>query len=526
MKIYHYLLLCFVTFMAQSSWATNSIQKEKFHFRSNDQKIIEIDLISYRNHLDSLEVKIQASGLPRLNKDFNPILGYGRDTDGNNKIDAWFFITEDGIKTILAEGKHSLGKDLLSDLLKKHYHTSVSLYASTAATSVLSYLFISVNEAKKSEDIYYQNWIDLEESQILFERDLFHTRQEIMSHYELQSMGYSALAKEMDDFAKKSFWGYALADIGLWMTGGVVINWGAKLLGKIGISLSETAFIQSTKETMLNFLQKQKNTIETKISQINQKLRPESHSKKSKSDSKLSVKSPILNWSQNLSHAIKSRKTKHLLKKSLITSIKWPKKIVKGAASEWKYITMNTSVQLGAEAVARYDEIYDENPVIMANNLITNPEVIQNVGFMATDTILMTGISKNLKTTKARFMASGAVAITNSSIVNFGLSDDANIGRVAFDTAWETIIGNAQVQIDLKALEHFEKMAQKKNNPKIKLVGYAVALVDMGIGYFTYSKATSMIEESETKPETENTKEKSQNNGQEVMLIPILANAE
>lgn len=499
-----------------SVWATTTIQnKEKFSFKNNDQKLIEIDLTSYKNHLDSLEVKIQASGLPKLNKDFNPVIGFGRDTNGDQKIDAWFFVTDQGIKTIQAEGKHSLGKDILGDLLRKYYHTSFSLYTTTAATSVLSYLFISVNEAKNTEDSYYRNWIDLEESQILFERAPFHSRYEIMSHYELQSLGYRELAKEMDDFAKKSFWGYALADIGLWMTGGVVINWGAKLLGKIGIGLTETAFIQSTKETLLNFLQKQKNIIETKIAHINQKLNPEKNIKSkasTKNESKLSVKSPIVNWSKFLSMTIKSRKTKHLLRSSLIKTIKWPTKIAKGAASEWKYIAMNTSVQIGAEAVARYDEIYDENPLIMANNLVSNPDVIQNVGFMATDTVLMTGISKNLKTTKARFMASGAVAITNSSVVNFGLSDDANLGRVAFDTAWETVIGNAQVQIDLKALEYFEKMAQNKNNPKIKLVGYAIALVDMGVGYFTYSKATSMLEN-----------EKANESSKDVMLIPILA---
>ena len=512
MKIIKSLLIMALTLISPLVLASSTSHKEIFIFKTKDKKTIQIDLISYQNHLDAKEVKIQASGLPKLNKDFNPTLGFGRDTDGNNKIDAWFFLTENGIKTVVLEGKDPIGKDILAELLKTHYQTSATLYATSAATSILSYLFLSVNEAKKSEEAYYQNWIDLEESQILFDRELFHSRSEIMMHYELQSLGFSALAKEMDDFAKKSFWGYALADIGLWMTGGVVINWGAKLLGKIGLSLSETAFIQSTKETMLSFLQKQKSTIESKLTQIQQKLNPEkkmkTHSNEKGRDHKLSVNSPFLNWTKNLAGVIKARKTKNLLKKALAKTVKWPVKIVKGAAYEWKYIAMNTSVQLGAEAMARYDEIYDENPVTMANNLITNPDVVQNVGFMATDTILMTGISKNLKTTKARFMASGAVAITNSSVVNFGLSDDANISRVAFDTAWETIIGNAQVQIDLKALEHFEKLAQKNNNPKIKLVGYAIALVDMGVGYFTYSKATSLIEDTSTK---------------EVMLIPVLA---
>jgi hypothetical protein len=82
---------------------------------------------------------------------------------------------------------------------------------------------------------------------------------------------------------------------------------------------------------------------------------------------------------------------------------------------------------------------------------------------------MMIGVSKNFKTTKAKFLASGAVALTNSSIANLALKEVDDINRVAFDTGWEAIIGNAQVQIDLLALEYFEKLSQKHKNPKLKL---------------------------------------------------------
>ncbi|MBY0415754.1 MAG: hypothetical protein K2Q18_16390, partial [Bdellovibrionales bacterium] len=134
--------------------------------------------------------------------------------------------------------------------------------------------------------------------------------------------------------------------------------------------------------------------------------------------------------------------------------------------------------------------------------------VIENVGFMAADTILMTGVSKSLKTTKAKFMASGAVALTNSSIMNFAIKDEADVKRVAFDTAWESVVGNTQVQLDLKALEYFEKLALKKGNPKIKLLGYVMVLVDQGIGYASYSKLTTAVDSVKLEPN--------------LMMVPVL----
>lgn len=492
------------------------VKKVELH-DANDVKF-KVALTKYINHNDELEVRIEAAGIPRFASKINPVLGFGRDIDGNGKIDSWFLITKAGIDLVRLEGADEIGTDILGDILLKKYRSTMSMYASSAASSILSYLFLSVSAGVDIQEEYYRDWMDLEEMRIQFEDDMAnfgsaYTYNQIQYHHELISLGFKDLANRMDNFGKRTFWGYAFADIGLWITGGVVLNWGAKILAKVGIIASETAFVTTVKETFIGFFEKQKVAIESRLSVLKEKVA----SAKAKFGMKVAQKEVTMaltaaTYKKALTATIKSQKVKQRLRIYLTKSIKWPKKILKGAKSEWQYIALNTGVQVGSEAVARYDEIYDDNPLVMARNLMTNPEVIQNVGFMATDTVLMTGISKNLKTTKARFMASGAVAITNSSIVNFAIKDEANISRVAFDTAWETIVGNAQVQIDLKALEYFEKMALKKNNPKLKLVGYAIALVDMGVGYVTYSKVTSALEKK-----TEETVEP------KMMLVPILA---
>lgn len=498
----------------------------KVELRDSIGETFKVALSEYVNHNETLEVRIEAAGIPRFASKINPVLGFGRDIDGNGKIESWFLVTKSGIDYVKKEGQDRLGKDVLSDILQKKYRSKFSMYVTSATSSIFSYLLLSMNAGVSIQEEFYRDWMDLEESRILFEADYeelgsAYTYNQQQFHRELLSFGYKELANKMDKFGKQTFWGYAFADIGLWITGGVVINWAGKILAKIGVIASETAFVTAVKETFIGFFEKQKTLIENRVSVLKDKFSGAKVNAGMKvAEKQVTAALTVATWKTVLSHTIKSYKIKGKLRLYVKKSIRWPKKIMIGAKSEWKYISLNAGVQLGSEAMARYDEIHNDNPAIMAQNLLTNPDVIQNVGFMTADTILMTGISKNLKTTKARFMASGAVAVTNSSIVNFALKDEADMNRVLLDTGWETIIGNAQIQLDLKALEYFEKMALKKNNPKIKLVGYVIALVDMGVGYVAYSKATSYVESKAAEKEAKESKESSE---PKVMLVPVLA---
>lgn len=483
---------------------------------------IKVALIEYKNANDDLEVRIEAAGIPRFAAKVNPLLGFGRDLDGNGKIDTWFLVTQNGMDLVQKEGKDARGRDVLGDVLIKKYRSTFFMYVNSTTTSIFSYLLMSFDASIQSYEDYYRDWMDLEQVRITFEKDMntmanSYTKDQIAYHYELRNIGLKEMNDRMDRFEKATFWGYTLADIGLWVTGGVIFKYGAKLLAKIGLIASETAFIQSVKETFFGFFEKQKALVEKRLSAVQDKLKI-SKGKKETSKKEVSLVLSKETYKVAMSSTIKAQQTKSKLHTYLMSTIKFPVNMLKGAKSEWQYIAMNAGVQIASEGAARYDEIYDENPAVMAQNLLTNPEVIENVGFMSADTIMMTGVSKNLKTTKARFMASGAIALTNSSIMNFAIKDSADLGRVAFDTAWETIIGNGQVQLDLKALEYFEKMSQKKNNPKLKLVGYAIALVDMGVGYVTYSKATTALDEYSEKKKAEK-----ENNQPQIMLVPVLA---
>lgn len=498
-------LVALVIFTLFSSWVHATDNLVHFKIYDEEGQAAKISLRPYYNQVGTLEVRVDAASIPKFFDKLNPTIAYGRDLNHNQKIDTWFFITNHGVEVVEKEGLDIYGRDILGDLVNNKYKTSAKTYLTSATTTALSYLFFTVDEIADENRNFYYDWINLEELNLLINQEeknpqLGLNYQQMINQRELISIGFKDLADRMDKLKNRDIFGYIALDIGAWLTGGVVLKWGGKLLATPIKMLSETTLIKYISENLGQFVIAQQEKLMTKLASIKEKF-PTKTTKE-----KVAITTSIISknlWRNQLSMSIKAI---HLKTKLL----GFAKGVYVGAKTEWKYLALNASIQTGAEAYARYDQIKDPNPVKMAENLFTNKEFQQNVGFMTLDTILMTGISRNLKTTKARFAACGLVALHNSSVINFVVKDENDYRRVAMDTSWEMIIGNAQVQMDLAALTFFEKLSQKKNNPKLRLLGYAFVVVDQAIGYYSYSKASGMID-------------KKPNNEPQKVLVPILA---
>lgn len=495
-------LLSFAIFFASililstAQAAASKEQFSSFRFKSLDGKTVKLSLFSYKNHLQEFEVRIEAQGMPGILKDLNPILGYGRDLNDNGKIDTWFFINSDGIKTVQSEGQDIIGRDVIAQIFKKEFGASFGLYTRTAVLSLFKHLLVSTSGSVKIEEEFYRDWIDLVDSDIRFKAMKEHqiskvTYTQTQFHYELQSTGYQELANKMDNFVKKEYWMLNALDAGLWGSGAVILKWLGAISTKIGISIGQSTLYKEVQAEVSQVFQNHLSFLTKKASQFK-----ESFSKtKNVVLHTTAVQAMRHNWRNSNALMIKGMRSKNLLTRAFSKSLNGTVKFTKGAFSEWKYIVLNTSVQLGAETVAKYDEVYDENPFMMAQNVLEHAEIQQNVAFMASETILMTAASKNLEKTSSKFAVGGLIALTNSTQMNLLIKGEDDYQRVAVDTAWEVVIGNTQVQLDLMALAYFDKLAEKKTNPKIKLIGYAIVLVDMAVGYYGYSKLTDYIDE-------------------------------
>lgn len=479
------LMLFFITFSLLSS--ANERLKHVI-LKNNDGDEISINIDSYVNANNTFEVKIDSDKLPKFLNKLNPTILYGRDLNHNGKIDTWFILEKSGVKTIQIEGKDKLGLDILPEVIFPHFKSSVSLYLNNATITVLSYLFISMDELKNQNINFYYDWINLEELNLLIEQDQKLeapklTRMQQASQYQILSAGLNELSSNLDRFIKKDIYGYIAADVGLWITGGVVLKWSGKLVKAPLKWISETKFYSYVEENLATFVNAQKDAISHKLTLLKNKFQKIDH----KTTSLVIKESMKISWRESLNYSLRAIPLKNNI-------LKIATGVFQGARAEWKYVALNLTMQTTAEAISHYDQIKDPNPIKMAENLFSDPEVIQNIEFMTADTILMTGLSKSLKTDRAKFMACGLVALNDSSIINFVVKKEDNYERIALDTSWEMLIGNTQVQADLKALNYFEKMAIKNKNPKLKLIGYAFVVIDQTIGYFTYSKASNKVE--------------------------------
>ena len=267
------------------------------------------------------------------------------------------------------------------------------------------------------------------------------------------------------------------------------------------------------KAELSTFVQNQKSTLLKNTQAFKEKMNLVPA--KSAAAKTASIQVAKLHWKKANIYLIKATKSKNILLRSFTKATMGSTKLIKGAFSEWQYIALNASVQLGSETFAHWEEVKGDNIFETVDNVLSNKDIQQNIAFMSSETILMTAASKNLKTTKAKFAAGGMIAMVNSTQMNLIIKGEENYERIAFDTGWEMVVGNTQVQLDLMALQYFEKLSVKKNNPKIKLIGYAVALVDMFTGYYVYSKASTYIENRNDQAQSESSKP-------EMKLVPVL----
>ncbi len=445
-----------------------------------------ISLLPKTNSQGELEVKIESAGLPRIMNHMNPIIGYGRDLLGSGKINTWFILTESGLKVVQKEGNDQFGRDIISDLLLDHFKSTSTLYLSSISTSLLSYFFLSIDAYEKNNENFYKDWINLEDMSLRLETERNNpisslTLIQIEFQTKLILNGYKQLNEKMKNFEQKDLYGYLSIDVASWVTGGILLKWGARILSTPLKLISETSFFKLICEKTLSIFENHRLQISQKF-----KIKSNRFNESKLFSGEVGARFVLLNWKRDVDSTIRG----YVIKSKLIQTAN---KVFTGAVGQWKYIGLNMGIQLASEAYARVDEIQNPNPVLMAKNLLSNKDVLQNIGFMALDTVLMTGASSSLKTTKARFMACGYIALQDSSLINFVIKKDDNYARIALDTSWEVIIGNAQTQADLGALLFFEQMAMKKNNSKIKLLGYAFVVIDQAIGYVTYSKVTSKL---------------------------------
>jgi hypothetical protein len=175
---------------------------------------------------------------------------------------------------------------------------------------------------------------------------------------------------------------------------------------------------------------------------------------------------------------------------SLLAKTLSPVKAGVHEAIHWsKYIAATQLVQLGIETYKRKDDLFSHNPILVKQS---RNDLIHDVGFATIDTFAQTGVAAADSNVPRRMVIAGVVALVNSKAVNFFANNKvSDPGRTTLDVGWEMTVSNVETQIDVTALQRFEKMATDTDNPKLELIGYAIALSDDAVGSYWYEKESS-----------------------------------
>jgi hypothetical protein len=382
--------------------------------------------------------------------------------------------------------------------MNEHYKTPTKMFVTAVVGSTLSYLFMSVSNSVNAWKEYYLRSIDIEEFEIRWHREMANTTYLYDSHQTnfYRDMMIKALDVTINDIETaygSDYFKLGTADLGLWYAGGFLFKYIGKAFSYTGKLMNKIPGVNSINQSINKMMKSMSAKYTAKLNAL--KLAAKKNQDK--------LGKAVVFTSKNVFIYLGRANKSFLARARLVGNItktkvpKFLKAFASGVAHDWKYIALNLGIQTTSETFAHFDDVYDPNPIKMANNVIHNPEIQQNISYMASETIFMTGASNNIKSGKMKFAVCGAIAVSNSSVTNLVIRDSEDYERVAMDTGWEVIVGNAQVQLDLMSLRYFEEMSVKNKNPKLKLVGYGIVLINQAAGYFGYSKAASALKESQ-----------------------------
>jgi hypothetical protein len=413
-------------------------------------KSLEVNIFEYINSYGQKEMRFETNNRAKV------ILGHGRDVNNDGTVDTFFIFGNDGLKkyTRHSRSESSLGRAY--HVLTQHAKYSGRDYFIGIATRVLTFLFIAVDHINEAQITWYKDWMDLEELSMEIERNKNTlSREELIYAYNLMlDAGRNAL-KEFEDAFYKEYPAWFVADTVLWLSGGVVLKWAAKGVG----SVSKRVF------------PKLKKLGSVAAAGVGLQLTATTTRASVRVASKAITAKGIFNRS-------KSRLFKGM----------------KNIRAEWKYIAYSASIQTSVEAFAKRDEIYDEDPKAMAQNMLGHPGIQENISIGLTDTLAMTAAHGAAQTRYGKFALMGIIGASSSLGVGTALSGSQTKERIIFDTAWTVGVDSTHMMLDFHVLHKFQTLATKAKNPRLKIVGYAIVFVTQVAGYYGYAKGTEYFD--------------------------------
>lgn len=415
-----------------------------------------------------------------------PVL-FGRDLDGNGKPDAWFYRDSSGLlESQDRPARRTDGWDAAHSILARELRTPDRWIVAVGLNAVFSQLSFTIGQLNQVEATILQEELNLKTLEIQIQR-LAHESPQDQAIPLLQgvvSRGYADLTRRLETEEMRDLYVSLAGDTALLLlTGG-----SGQLLARAEVWVSSRLGTSSAVTAARATLSRITAGMSARAATLGGRLATQALARAEvQALLRLAPKEAVRVALSGLFSRVKIAKAAGM-------ALTEGSAIVRAGASQWKYILLAQSLQIGAEALARGDEIVDPNPIVMTRKMASNEEFMQNFLYMSVETFGMASLSTYFQTPGKRVLSCALFSLTDSTLMNYAIKGSVNPERQALDTGWEVIVGNAQTQIDMAALRSVENAVQRTGNPRLRLLGYMVVVVDQGAGYLGYSRAVSALE--------------------------------
>lgn len=428
-----------------------------------------------------------------------PVLA-GRDLDGDNKIETWFYSEGPIIKSFQQASTSENAWNTASQILTKLDMSDGRWIGSLIAQEMLAGLSFALDGEAKDTESLAQNQMDLQDLEYRI-KSLKAENPDPALLQELQRVsneGWDQLLERWNKSHIEDRHKRLLTDLGLLFGGGIALR-GVRFLLSKAISKQESLLISKKVEETLTQSQIAK---QSWLQKANAKLGG-------------LVKKPTVNGFTSATLGAGKRFA------SEVEAISWLSRysvfsntlkkiggiagaVLKASWSERYYIAAAQTMQVAVESYNRGYWKFSDAPVILKepvksakqfiSNVSSDEGLKQNVGYMTLQTTLLSGATSLLTNNGAsmamKYAVSSLITIVDSTAINVFVLKKPDLTRIGFDTSWELLIGSTQVLLDLKLVRWGETLVHKYNRPGLKLVGYMLATLDQTAGYALYNYAT------------------------------------
>lgn len=470
---------------------------------------LNVRIESLINRLGELETRVfwqePHLGLELLKTE--QLILVGRDLDGDELVDTWFFQDEVGhVHFIHQKQNNSDDLDAIRRTLGQFFQSEGRWLVSIALKNTLKAVTFSVENEYSFMQYYETRQIDLIDLSLRLEMIERKNPKDsnLPSYKEMYASSVIQLVKEYKSYIGSGRLKNVGADVALALAGGVAIKGASKL----GSMVLKNPSVKQALARLEKMGEEHLNRLEATVQKVGGLTKKRNDSAKKVAPG-IAERLTMLPASQRAAGLISHLSFEAKLSKVLMDGVKGGAKGIASVLAKYGgYAATSTSVQLVAESLARGYMTLE--PAVLINkpiktseeffkNVVSDKDLLENLGYMTAETLIVSGADDALKkrglSLKKRLVICAGISAIDSMGMGFLVKGDSDPTKMVEDVAWESVIGNSQVMVlDRTALNYFQQLSEKLSKGYVKYLGTVFVVADQFAGYTLYNHYPEFVE--------------------------------